>query len=500
MAATPQDPEDALRAAEAAHLAARDTVPIRSGAAGRPRAADGRRSPRPEPDDAGPQPAGGRAAPAGGQRDTVRLPRQRPGGTGGSGRPGRRQAPLVLASGVATGWAALISAAPVVLALVLARMVEHGGSPGGAIRAGLAGWLLGHGVPLQTGTGRLALVPLGLTALAAWRVMRAGVHTTRGIRARRTGSPRHALAVAGAVAVWYALFGGLAALIVGDGGSPGVSVPRATATLAAFGALFGLAGAAGATGALDTVSRRLPSTVRDGVRTGVVVALLLLGSAAAAAGISLALGGGEAAEVFGAYRTGVAGQAGITLICIAYGPNGAAWAAAYLIGPGFTVGTDTMVRVTDVSVGGLPAIPVFAGLPAGPLGAVGAALLCVPVVVAMTGGWLLVRRRAGDAPQQRSARRARGTAGRYRGTAEARPPASPPGLSWPSLLGVAGVAGPVAGLLLGAAALISSGSLGGGRLSRLGPVPWQVAAIATLVVTVGTAVGAVAARTTRTPG
>ena len=70
-----------------------------------------------------------------------------------------------------------------------------------------------------------------------------------------------------------------------------------------------------------------------------------------------------------AYQTGVTGQAGITLVSLAYGANGAIWAAAYLLGPGFALGTDSAVTVTEVTAGPLPSLPLLAGLPNGPMGA-----------------------------------------------------------------------------------------------------------------------------------
>jgi hypothetical protein len=444
------DTEAALSAAEGAHLAARETVPI-----------DVRQDPL-------------------ARRETVRLPGQR---ARGGGPAGPRRPPLALAAAVAAGWAAVVSATPVVLALALAQLVEGGGSFGSVIRLGLAGWLLGHGVPLETGAGGLALAPLGLAALAAWRVTRAGLHTTRAVRARRTGSAGRALVVAAAVGIAYGLLGGLAAVIVGTG-TPGASVVRATLQFVAFGAVFGLLGSLRATGASDTLTARFPAVVRDGARAGVVAALLLLAVAAALAGVSLAVGGGEAAEVLGAYRTGVAGQVGITLVCLAYAPNLAVWAGAYLLGPGFVVGTGTIVRVTDVTVGGLPAIPVFAGLPAGPMGGAGAALVGLPLLVSAVSGFLMVRRR--DRPSNRGSH----------GPPPRREPV-PPELAWPALLGGVAVAGPVAGLLLGAAAYASSGSLGGGRLAQVGPVAWQVAAFGAVVVALGATVGVAAARAVR---
>src|SRR5690606_15373473 len=137
--------------------------------------------------------------------------------------------------------------------------------------------------------------------------------------------------------------------------------------------------------------------------------------------------------------------------------------AAYLLGPGFAVGTDSVVRSSEVALGPLPALPVFAGLPAGPLPSLGAALLLVPTVAGFAAGWW-------------SARRTRD--GRVR---------------WPARLVAALAAGLVAGALLGVAAAASGGPLGAGQLATTGPVPWLVAAFGTALVTPGTLLGTVAA-------
>lgn len=398
-------------------------------------------------------------------RETVRLPQQRTGGARGGKS---RRAPLVVAAAAATVWAAVVSYLPVAVVMGLAQLTEGAASIGGAARLGLAGWLLGHGVPLDTAAGTLGLAPLALAVLAAWRVARAGVHVTRAIGARHRGSPAQALAVAGTIGIGYGVLGAIAALIL-DGGGLSASPARAGFTFALFGALAALVGALRASGALRVVVRRLSPVLRDAIRTGVVAAVLVLAAGAGIAGLSVALGGGSASDMIGAYRTGVAGQTGITLISIAYAPNAAVWAAAYLLGPGFAVGTDTAVRTTEVSVGALPAVPIFAGLPEGPIGGYGAAMLAVPVVAGMVAGWLLTRRKLrADRPAQAA--------------------------RWPVVLGAAALAGPVASLLLGAAAVVSGGPLGDGRLAHIGPVAWHVAAVAALVVAVGTLIGAAATR------
>ncbi len=393
-------------------------------------------------------------------RETVKVPGQR--------RPPDRagRAPLPVAAGFATLWAALVSFLPVVAVIGLARTLEGAGGLAGAMRTGLAAWLLGHGVPLGTSLGPLALAPLLLTLLAAWRLNRAGLHVTRAIGARRSGSPRAALLVAVAVGLWYGVLGALVAALI-DGPGTTVSAARAFAQLTLIGVLGALVGSLRSTDALMVIAARVPPVLRHGVRTGAVAALLILACGAGFTGLALALGGGEAADMIAAYRTGVAGQAGITLVSLAYGGNAAVWAAAYLLGPGFALGTDSTVRLTEVTVGPLPTLPLLSGLPSGPMGATGALLLAVPVLAGMFAGWLLTQRLRGPEPVI---------------------PA------WPLVLGSAALAGPVAGVVLGALAGFSGGSLGDGRLSDIGPVPWQVALVSAAVVAVSAALGATAAR------
>ena len=166
------------------------------------------------------------------------------------------------------------------------------------------------------------------------------------------------------------------------------------------------------------------------------------------------------------------------------------WATSYLLGPGFLLGTDTAVRLTEVAVGPLPTVPLLAGLPEGPVGAAGAGLLAFPVLAGMAAGWMLTRRlvRARQAIDRPTSARA----------AAGRPGPAPVGPGWPELLGAAALAGPIAGIMLGLLALISGGALGAGRLAQIGPVPWQTAVTCAAVVTVSSLIGA--AVTSRFPG
>lgn len=417
----PSDPQEALAAAEAAHLAERHAA-LRGSPAHVPPA----------------------QAPAG----EPTAPRPRVGGP-------RRRAPLPFAAAVAAGWAAVVSIAPAVLVVGLLHATESGAiSVTGAMRTGASGWLLAHGVPVHTSAGSIGLAPLALAALAAWRTTRAGVHVTRAIGARGSRRVRPAAAGAVGVAAWYGLCGALVAALV-DGPNWQTPPIQSGLSLAGFGLVAAGYGALRTTGAGQVLAGRLAPPVREGVRAGLVAAAVLLAAGAAAAGIAVACGGGAAADTIAAYRTGVAGQAGLTLLCLAYAPNLAVWAMAYLVGPGFAVGTGTAVRGSEVVLGSLPPLPVFAGLPAGALPTLGAVLLVVPVLAGAVAGWLLAR--------------------------------DP--LGWARMVSGAAVSGLVAGLLLGLSAAASGGSLGDGHLASMGPVPLLVAIFSTGTVTVGAMLG-----------
>jgi hypothetical protein len=399
-------------------------------------------------------------------RETVRLPVQR---RPAAPRPPRaRRAPLALAAVVTTTWAALVSLAPMLIVVALVHAMDSSGATVNRVaRLGLAGWLLAHGVPVRAGIGTIGLAPLLLSAIAAWRVARAGVHTARAIGARRGRSPWPAIGAGATVGLVYGALGVLAATATRHQGVQ-ISVVRAGLTLAAFGLVAGLAGAFTEARTLARLAVRTPPVLRDGVRTGVVAALLILGGGAALAGMAVAINGGDAGQIYDAYRTGLAGQIGLTLVCALYGPNIVVWAASYLVGPGFVIGTDTIISAAEVRLGPMPAVPLLAGLPSSSATGWATLLLGVPVAAALVAGWLLARRALRVRPGDPSA----------------------PAVSLAGLVGAAALGGPVAGLLLGLASLASSGPLGDGGLSEVGPRALSVTLVATLVVAIGSALAA----------
>jgi hypothetical protein len=341
---------------------------------------------------------------------------------------------------------------------VLALLAGSGAGLAGAARFAAAGWLLAQGVPVPAGSATISLVPLLVTALALWRLARAGVHTGRAVAGRGL---RRATIAATAVGLVQAGFGVVVAVFADA--SPG----RAALTLGPLAAAAAGLGALSQSRAGRARLRRIPAVLRDGARTGLSAAALVLGVGAAAAGAALAIRGGDAASMLASYHAGIRGQAGITALCLAYAPNLAVWGSAYLLGPGFALGVGTVVSPGLVAVGPIPTIPVFAALPHSAVSGPGTLLLAVPLVAAMVAGGLHARR-------QHAA-------------------------GWAGLLGGAVLAGPVAGVLLGLAALASTGGLGADRLTVIGPAGWSVGLWGAVVVAVGSVVGAVAVRAIRRP-
>ena len=208
------------------------------------------------------------------------------------------------------------------------------------MRLWLAVWLLGHGVPLDTPTDRISLVPLALTAFAAWRVARAGVHASRAVGGHRRRGPgrgdRRGRRGGGRV---RGSSGPVRPRWPARPTSP-VSLWRAAVTTGLFGLVAAPPARSSRPGRRDCCRR-----CRRRFATASVPASWPRCSSwppgrwrpASRSRSTAATPPGCSAS----YRTGVLGQAGITVLCLAYAPNLAVWGAAYLLGPGFAVGVDT---------------------------------------------------------------------------------------------------------------------------------------------------------------
>lgn len=327
-----------------------------------------------------------------------------------------------------------------------------------AIRVGADAWLLAHGAGLQVDGVTLTAVPLGLTALCLLAAVRAARWAVR------TSAPED---VAGTVLGGVVLVGlySLVALVTAllaatPEARPGLG--RAILGGLLVGTLGGGAGLLLASPATRALLGRLPTVLRA-VACGAVAALMLMVAAGSALTVvALLLDLGEAANVLSRLHPDVAGAALYTVVVAAAAPNAALLGGAYLLGPGFAVGTGTLVSPTAVVLGPLPAFPLLAALPdPGVPPAWISVLLGVPVLAGLGTGLLVGRRYP-----------ARGyEVGAVRGLAS----------------------GVVGGALVAGATVLAGGSVGPGRMADVGVVGLDVLTAAALALGGGGLVGGVLA-------
>lgn len=160
-------------------------------------------------------------------------------------------------------------------------------------------------------------------------------------------------------------------------------------------------------------------------------------------------------------HAGVLGGVTLTIGQLAFLPNLVIWAASWLVGPGFAIGTGSAVSPLGTSLGPIPTIPLLGALPTGDF-AFGFLGLLVPVLAGFLVGVAIrprLLRVLGDAPRAR-------------------------------MLAVAGLGVALSsGVVLGLLAWASAGSAGPGRLVDVGPWPLLVGAFAALEIGVAATLG-----------
>lgn len=336
---------------------------------------------------------------------------------------------------------------------------DTGVGAGRAAQVALQAYLLAHGGSLAAAWGTLGIVPLGLTVLPAWLLVRAGAAVARG-RALSTAAQ-----VAEAVAALAIVYAVLATMLTALASSSAGSVSPWRTGLGA-GLLATLAGGAGAlrvTGLGLLALHRLPGPRRALAAAGAAGVLTLIGVGALLLAVALALDTGRYAELSRAVAPTWSGAVGLTLLGVLLLPNAVIYAATVAIGPGFALGSGTAVGAWQVDLDTVPALPLLAALPEG--GTPPYAALVGPVLAGIAIGLILVRRL--DSEDERGVLSA---------------------ARWAAVAGL-GVAG-----ALGAAAYLAGGPLGSGQLATVGPSGLLVALYAAVELGLVAAVTAALAR------
>ncbi len=307
--------------------------------------------------------------------------------------------PGALAGLRAAGISLAIITVPLLAAWATAAHVTAGWTQ--ALRLSASGWLLLHHVAIAYPGGQLGLVPLGLTLVPALAIYRSARRIapepllSQGFSPGRVNVRPVAQATAG-LAGGYAAVATLVALLVGSHAARPVlwQAPIGPAVLAAVAGAAGLLrGHPRGAELRAALAAWLPVRIRAALRPASVAATVVLVASLLLVGVALVTSADRVSALHRALAPGAFGGALLVVGQVGYLPDLVAWSTSWLAGPGFAVGSGTVVSAGQVHLGVLPVVPVLGALPAAPVpaGWVGAAL-AVPVVAGGVGGWLSARR------------------------------------------------------------------------------------------------------------
>lgn len=292
----------------------------------------------------------------------------------GGGSSGRRPLALVAAGGgiAAALIAMLLCGSLGVIGWFLTDSGAHG-SAGDGLRVGALAWLVGLGGGVQVQGVAITLVPLGVTLLAAVTISRFG--TRVGEACSGHGPDADALAdgerdwTVPVAAAFFTLGYLVVAVVTASVASTvaGVDTAPDLARIVLLALLLG-GGVGGTTIAIGSGRAAVwaaaaPVALRASllVARGVLRTWLLVAALAFVAALVADLR--TAANIMSQLHTGPGDVVVMLGLGAAVLPNAVLFSSAYLLGPGFAVGTGTLVAPSGVVLGPLPMLPIFAALP-----------------------------------------------------------------------------------------------------------------------------------------
>jgi hypothetical protein len=264
------------------------------------------------------------------------------------------------------------------------------GAPRDGLRVGALGWLMAHGSGIHVQGTAITAAPLALTLLAGVLVWRIGLRLGDSVSGH--GPDADAIAdgmrdwtVAAATAV-FAL--GYAAVVVvthhlATTPTTSPSLARALAwTFLLCGAVGGCAVAVGS-GRAAIWTSFLPASLRAATAAAWRLLVWYAVASAAVLVVALVVDWDGAVNVMSQLHTSPGAATLLVGACALVTPNATLFSGSYLLGPGFAIGTHTLVTPTAVVLGPLPMFPLLAALPdAGPTPGWTAGLLAIPPVLA----------------------------------------------------------------------------------------------------------------------
>jgi len=324
-----------------------------------------------------------------------------------------------------------------------------------ALRVGADAWLLGHGSHLTYGGVTYTVVPLGLTALLAWVAFRAGRW------AGATSPPADDRELLVGTALMTSTYVVVAIVTCVVAATPEVAGSLVLTLLGAIVLAGGVGGCGLVTGAgrWPVLRALLPPWAWPVVRGALATVVGFLACSALVVVVAFAVDAGSAATVVSRLGLHAGDALMMVLLTALVAPNAVLLGGAYVLGPGFAVGTGTLVSPSVVQLGPVPAFPLLAALPDdGATPWFTTALMGLPVLVAAVSVALVQRRH--------------------------------PVRAWDfaALRGLG--SGVIAGVLTGILTSFAGGALGDGRLADLGASTGEVLVASMLSMGIGGLLGA----------
>jgi hypothetical protein len=333
-------------------------------------------------------------------------------------------------------------------------------------------WLLGHGTDVRVALDAATVKSLGIpaagtpfvitTAILGFSLLTVLLGRRAGHRIAETG---HRLLGEAVAVVVFALLSFGVAVSAGDvEARPSISQGTLLPTLVfALGLLIARAGT------FPEWTRWRPDTrviVGAALRGGATAAAAVFTVAALAVAVMLLANYAQIITLYENLHTEGLGGLALTIAQILLLPNLVIWAASWLVGPGFAIGTGSLVSPLGTVLGPLPSIPVLGALPQGdwPFAFIG---LLVPIIIGFLIGALT------------------------RGSLSSRLDSTG---TLASIVQAGLGTGVVGGAIIGILAWASAGAIGPGRLQQAGPDPLVVGVFAAVELGVSTVVGMLASR------
>lgn len=333
--------------------------------------------------------------------------------------------------------AALVAAVIAIVAVAICWLPAAGqaGSAGSAVRAGLITFLSATRGGVSVDGLDSAFLPLGLTLALAALAWRAGSGLADAADALDERDPAR---LARAAALQASAFAVACAALAAASPLGSSSVPPIGAFVGGL-VLFAVTGGTAfvrETPLRETCAATVPEWLAPAARVVVAVLAVYLAAGALLVAGSLMVHHPEVERLSREVGGGWSGVP-VLLLGLLAAPNAAIAGAAYLAGPGFSVGDGTHIALGSTPRGTLPSFPILAAIPHGPAGWVAWVLAVLTPLVAGAYAAALARRTADP---------------------------------W-ATLGRGALGAACGGLVL---AWQGGGAIGSGRLHAVGASPWQL--------------------------